>query len=113
MNGDFKEYIDQDDALSRVGGNLGLYKRLLEKFVDGNQSEELERALQSGDKTEALRQAHSLKGVSANLSLVKIRTLSLELEQLLKDGADHTDCLAKLKQAIETTLVKIAEFLAP
>ena len=103
------EYFDLDDALARIGGNMSLYKRLLGRFIEGNHFEDLERALQSGDTEEAARQAHSLKGVSANLSLTKIRSLSVELEQLLKDNADYTDCLAELKQAFITTVEKASE----
>ena len=111
ISDDLKEYLDLDDALSRIGGNLGLYKRLLGKFVEGNHSEELINALQSGSAEDAIRQAHSLKGVSANLSLVKIRTLSIELEHLLKENADYSECLDNLKRAIGITLEKITEFL--
>ena len=108
---DINEYIDQDDALSRVGGNASLYKRLLGRFVEGNHIEELESALQSGNMEEASRHAHSIKGVSANLSLVKIRAVSIELEQLLKDGADYSACLAELKQAFEITTEEIAKII--
>jgi len=109
MNNNTNEYIDQDDALSRIGGNMSLYKRLLGRFVEGNHYEELEKALQSGDMEEATRQAHSLKGVSANLSLTKIRSLSIELEQLLKDNADYSSCLNELKQAFTKTVDMINE----
>ena len=105
------EYFDLDDALSRIGGNMSLYKRLLGRFIEGNHYEELERALQSGDMVEAAHQAHSLKGVSANLSLTKIRSISVELEQLIKDNADYSECLAQLKQAFITTVEKAAEIM--
>ena len=105
------EYINVEDALSRVGGNMGLYKRLLGRFVEGNSYEELVTTLQRGDLEESSRQAHSLKGVSANLSLVKINTLSVELEKLVKDGADYSSCLAELKQAFDATLEIITGLL--
>jgi len=106
------EYINVDDALSRVGGNMSLYKRLLGRFVEGNPYEELERALQGGDYEESTRQAHSLKGVSANLSLVKINALSVELEKLVKAGDDYSSCLAELKQVFDITLEKITELIS-
>ena len=111
MENNATEYLDLDDALSRIGGNMSLYKRLLGRFIEGNHYEELENALQSGDREEAARQAHSLKGVSANLSLTKIRSLSVELEQLLKDNADYSACLAELKQAFTTTVEKAAALM--
>ena len=105
------EYIDVNDALSRVGGNMSLYKRLLGRLVDGNLYDELLTALQNGDVEESTRQAHSLKGVSANLSLVKVNGLSVELEKLVKEGSDYSSCLDELKQAYETTLEQIAILL--
>ena len=102
------EYIDQAGGVARVGGNLSLFKRLLGRFVEGNHYDELERAIQSGDMENAAHQAHSLKGVSANLSLVKISSLTVELEQLLKNGADYSSCLDALKQAYGITLEQIS-----
>ena len=106
------EYMDLDDALPRVGGNLGLYKRLLGRFVEGNHLESLVDALVSGDIEEAKRQAHSLKGVSANLSLAKIRTITVDLEQLLKDGGDYAAALGDLQVAYATTTEIITETLS-
>ena len=108
-NSELGEYIDMDDALSRIGGNKSLYMKLLGRFVEGNHFEELERILQSGDIEESVRQAHSIKGVSANLSLVKIRALSVELEQLLKNNNDYSSCVDELKQAFAMTVEKINE----
>ena len=101
-------YIDMDDALKRVGGNKALYKKLLGRFVDGNYIEAIETALQSGDKDESARQAHTLKGVSANLSLERVRALSIELEETVKAGGDTAPGLAELKQAYSTTIEMIA-----
>ena len=109
MSNNSAEYIDLNDALSRIGGNMSLYKRLLGRFIEGNHFEELERALQSGNMEDSARQAHSLKGVSANLSLAKIRAISIELEQLIKDNADYSACLEELRQAYAVTVEKISE----
>ena len=105
------EYINLDDALTRIGGNMALYKRLLGRFVEGNHFDALDNALQSGDLDEASRQAHSLKGVSANLSLVKISSVALDLEQKIKDNLDYSESLTELKQVFSTTLEKIAEIM--
>jgi len=107
INGE--NYIDVDDALKRVGGNMGLYKRLLGRFIEGNHFEALDSAIQKGDFEEAERMAHTLKGVGANLSLIKLTAVSTELEQLIKNSQDYTACLANLKQAYDVTLEKIAE----
>lgn len=102
-------YIDVDDALKRVGGNRALYKKLLGRFVDGNYFELIENAIKSGSKEDSARQAHTLKGVSANLSLERVRALSLALEEKIKSGEDCSGSLADLKEAYGATLQKIAE----
>ena len=103
-------YIDADDALKRVGGNKVLYKKLLGRFVDGNYVEAIENALNSGDMEDSARQAHTLKGVSANLSLERVRALAIALEEKIKNGADYAAGLEELKEAYSVTLTKIAEF---
>ena len=111
MNTENNEYIDVKDALARVGGNMSLYKRLLGRFIEGDPIGDIEGAIQNGNMEEAVRHAHSLKGVSANLSLPKVRAVSLDLEQLLKDNADHEACLTELKQVYKATMEKIAEVM--
>ena len=106
------EYINIDDALSRVGGNMALYKRLLSRFVEGDQYGALISALESGDNDEAVRQAHSLKGVSANLSLSKIWAITVDLEQMLKNNSDYSSTLDELTQAFTTTTEMITKLLS-
>jgi len=111
LDANSKEYIDIDDALKRIGGNAELYKKLLARFIDGNYLDSLCEAIQNGDMDESSRLAHTLKGVSANLSLVKIKTVSTELEQTIKDGTDQSGKLTELKQVYGVTLEKIAQIM--
>ena len=103
------KYVDVDDALNRVGGNMSLYIKLLGRFAEGKYVEAIEEAIGNGDMEEAARQAHALKGVSANLSLNIVRALSVELEEKIHKGAEYADHLAKMKQAHDATIKKIAE----
>ena len=103
------EYIDVSDALNRVGGNMDLLKRLLKRFIEGNQIEELSRVFQEGNMEEAARQVHTVKGVSANLSLVKLRTITAELELILKDNLEYSAKVTELEQAYEETVKIITE----
>ena len=107
-----KDYIDVDDALKRIGGNMGLFKKLLGRFVDGNHLEALESAVRGGNTEEIAHLAHTVKGVSSNLSLVKITAASTELEQLVKNGQDPAACIESLKQAFEVTNGIIAEIVS-
>ena len=104
-----KEYIDIDDALKRVGGNMDLLKRLLKRFLEGNHIEPLEEALEKNDKDDASRLAHTLKGVAANLSLIKIRDISVDLEHHIKNDSSHSECMDELKKAFSSTVEYISE----
>jgi len=104
-----KEYVNVEDALRRIGGNMALYKKLLQRFIAGNSTETLENALLQGDMEEAAHLAHTLKGVSANLSLTGIRSASINLEQAIKDGLEFSGQFAELKQVFNTTVKIIAE----
>ena len=109
---DFNEkLVDIDDGLSRLGGNMTLYKRLLGRFIAGNHYDALDVAVQSGDVEEVSRQAHTLKGVSANLSLIKVSSLSLELEQNIKNNLDYSASLTELKEAYDATVDEINEIM--
>ena len=107
-----EDYVDVNDALKRIGGNEGLYKRLLKRFVDGTEMESLENALNSGDMEEAARFAHTIKGVSANLSLTKISIISTQLEQDIKNGSDYEAGFSELRQAYGVTIDVINEYVA-
>jgi len=103
-----EEYINVKDALRRIGGSMDLYKRLLNQFIGGDHIEPLEEALKSGDTEKASHLVHTLKGVCANLSLVKLAGVAVDLEHNIKDGEDYTDNFEELKAAYEITSQQIA-----
>jgi len=105
------ELINVEDALKRIGGNMDLYKRLLNQFTGGNHIDPLEEALSVGAADDAARLAHTLKGVASNLSLIKLTAAATELEHKIKGGLDHSASLAELKQAYYATSQAIAEII--
>jgi HPt (histidine-containing phosphotransfer) domain-containing protein len=106
-----EDYIDIQDALKRVGGNKDLYKRLLTQFTGGDYIAPLELALNKGAMEDASHLIHTLKGVSANLSLVKLKTVSAELELLIKNNSEYSDCFTELKKVFDITTQQIAELV--
>jgi len=104
-----KEIVDVQDALKRIGGSMDLYKRLLTQFTGGDHISPLEEALNTGAMEEASRLIHTLKGVAANLSLVKLSAVASELEQKVKNGLDHSDTFAELKNVYLETSQQIVE----
>ena len=60
--------VDPDSALERFMGNEGLYLRFAGRFLEDRNYEELLKAMEKGDTKAAFAAAHTLKGVSGNLS---------------------------------------------
>ena len=104
-----EDYVDVKDALKRIGGSMDLYKRLLDQFTGGDHIDPLEEALNTGATDEASRLIHTLKGVAANLSLVKLSTIAGDLEHKVKNGIDHTDAFQELKNIYLTTSQEISK----
>ena len=81
--------IDTESGLARMGGNVDSYIRLLEKF-SANQADcidEIRAAVASGDGGEAVRLAHTLKGVSGSIGADVLHQAAKELEAALKADA--------------------------
>jgi HPt (histidine-containing phosphotransfer) domain-containing protein len=108
MELDANVYINAEDGAKRVGGNMALYKKLLTRFVEGNYLESLTTELESGNIEGAANMAHTIKGVSANLSLTKVNEISAALESALKNGKPHEELHAELKTATAATIERIS-----
>jgi PAS domain S-box-containing protein len=81
--------IDVDAGVKRLRGKVGRYRQMMTAFA--NREDELARLLdarRAGRLVDAVRCAHSLKGVAANLSLDAISGLAARLEVALRDGGD-------------------------
>ena len=103
------EYVNVEDALKRIGGSMDLYKRLLNQFTGGDHIDPLEEALSVGAMEEVSRLVHTLKGVAANLSLIKVSAKASELEHCVKNGADHSEAFNELKNAYYITSQEISK----
>jgi len=108
---DKKEYIDAESALSRIGKNVALYKKLLKHYLDDSHIEALCSAIENNEPEEIGRISHTIKGVSANLSLTKLRTISTNIETNAKSGLDCTAFIPELRQAFDATEKLILEYL--
>jgi PAS domain S-box-containing protein len=82
--------VDVTAGLQRVAGNKRLYRDLLAQFVAKQRSagEKIAKALESGDREQAERLTHSLKGAAGNLGINEIFELAGKLEGAI--GKSHT-----------------------
>jgi HPt (histidine-containing phosphotransfer) domain-containing protein len=111
---DGKVYIDWNDGVNRVMNNAKLYARLLDKFKTGTGAnvENLSSALGAGDFEKAQTEAHTIKGVAANLSLVEFHQQALDLEAQLKARSVAPGALDGLKACFAETLAAIDKAIA-
>ncbi|MGB7294148.1 MAG: Hpt domain-containing protein [Candidatus Aminicenantales bacterium] len=74
--------IDFSAVLDRIGGDTSFLQDLLNLYFHefDEKKELLEKALSRGDSTQIQEVGHSLKGASANLSLIPLQKLGLAIE---------------------------------
>lgn len=68
--------------------SVGLIKKFITKFLDDSSFSELCKAMKEGQREQAFRASHTLKGVSANLSFSRLLSSVTELTELLRPETD-------------------------
>jgi HPt (histidine-containing phosphotransfer) domain-containing protein len=111
INMDYIKYIDIDSALARLGGNRGLYEKLLAKFEKSVDMQEFDSAIASGDYKTAGDIAHTAKGVAGNLSLTVFFDQSVKAMDELRQGIYNKETVEQFKQAFADTNATIEEML--
>lgn len=78
--------INIDAGVERFSGNEMLYEKFLHRFADDKSYSELVTALSDNDCDAAFNAAHTLKGLSGNLSLTRLQKLVSEQVEYLRAG---------------------------
>ena len=68
--------------------SAALIKKFIAKFLSDGSYAELCRAMQDGQREQAFRAAHTLKGVCGNLSLDRLYLSASQLTELLRPETD-------------------------
>jgi len=98
------EYIDVDDGLKRIMGNKTIYKKLLGSFKKDTYFDKLKLETNNGEYEAAAKTAHTIKGVSANLSFKKLNEITVSLEEDLKNGHSDAAKLGEMESILTETL---------
>jgi signal transduction histidine kinase/DNA-binding response OmpR family regulator/HPt (histidine-containing phosphotransfer) domain-containing protein len=103
--------VDVGDGVSRFGGNVQSYIRLLHKFAENqsNAIDEISIAVESRDRDLAERLVHTLKGVSGNIGATKLRKLAASVEEAIKSDAHEQ--LDKLVESTRTELQRVVSMI--
>jgi HPt (histidine-containing phosphotransfer) domain-containing protein len=107
-----KVYVNFDEGVKRVMNNTKLYAKLLGKFKTDTNFQELAVHLAAGDLEKARISAHTLKGLSANLSLTELFERTRDLESRIKEGAVQEGALDTVRIVYEETVNKVDEVIS-
>ncbi|MCG9678401.1 Hpt domain-containing protein [Vibrio sp. Isolate24] len=105
--------IDLDGMLDALGNDYESVCMLLQVFVDDHTGD-AERITQllNDSPDEALRKAHSLKGVGGNLGALKLRESAGKVEQAIKEDIDSVAVLLdELKVRLDKAILEAQTFL--
>ncbi len=82
--------LDSEFGLQTVRGKVDTYKRLLGKFAENHLDDfaRIRTCLTNGERDEARRLAHSLKGAAATLGAVAVQKAAAALEAAIREEQD-------------------------
>ncbi|MGL1890546.1 MAG: transporter substrate-binding domain-containing protein [Spirochaetaceae bacterium] len=82
--------LNVEGGVTRVAGNIKLYKSILQQFIENysSVSADLKKLLLDDKKEEAIRLAHTVKGISGNIGSAILQEKFKDVEQLLKDDLE-------------------------
>ena len=111
------QQLDGDFAqVEKRLSSASLVQKFIVKFLDDGSFSELCLAMKEGQRENAFRAAHTLKGVSASLSLTRLLSSASQLAELLRAESENIPAGADLlfeevKRDYELTASVIRAFL--
>ena len=90
--------VNTEEALRRVSGNSALYIKMLGKLTAAANDLEVMPCIEKEDYEAAVTNAHTLKGVTGNLSLTPLYNAYTEITNLLREQkyGEAKDVLEKI-----------------
>ncbi|WP_338845834.1 response regulator [Massilia sp. W12] len=106
--------IALDKGLQHVAGNRHFYLQLLERFTHSQEHalSEIRKALQEGRRADALRRAHTLRGVAANIGAQQVQSLAEQVEMQCQHEQPVEPLLPALEQALQEVLQGLAQYFS-
>ena len=106
--------IDIQRGIKMVGGSSGFYRQLLQKYLErhGNCAETMERLIADSRLEEARREAHTLKGVTANIGAMDLHHMAAALEETLQQGQPPDELIERFVEAAHELLSALKEITA-
>jgi len=107
----YRQFIDIDEGLSRIGGNKKLFSTMLKNFIDGVAFADLKKSVTENNLSAIQRDYGMLKSVTATLSLTKLQKSLILVENQLISQNSQEKALSTIEELLLETNHKIAELL--
>jgi HPt (histidine-containing phosphotransfer) domain-containing protein len=103
--------IDFGDALDRIGGDTSFLRELLNIYFQeyAEKKSLLEEAIARHDYVQVCELGHSLKGASANLSLIRLQRVAFSLETAGRERQIHL--IEAAARSLETEIQTLKAYL--
>lgn len=101
--------IDYNEGVKRFSGNAAIYEKFLLKFLDDTTFEELDQAMQNRDYGTAFSAAHTLKGVTGNLSMNRLYEELVAFVEMLRNSTDLESAIAYYPKIKKTHLDLVSQ----
>ena len=105
-------YINEEEGKKRVMNNSKLYAKLLTKFKNDTNIEDLLTFADAQEWEKAQAAAHTIKGIAANLSLKELFNQSLDVETQIKGKSLKPGSLENFKTCFNETLIHVEKVIA-
>ncbi|MBD5111248.1 MAG: hypothetical protein HDT42_01740 [Ruminococcaceae bacterium] len=92
--------VDIDDAITRFMNNSALYEKMLKKLPKVVEDSAVIPYIENGDYETALSNAHNLKGVMGNLSILPLYKCYTDVMNLFRTG-NREEARLVIEQNIE------------
>lgn len=102
--------LDVERGLMLVGGRQSLYRTILEKFTtsEADFTARLTAQVMSGNRGDAVRTAHTLKGAAGQIGAGDLQAAAAELEQVLRTEAASPEPWAAMRRTEANLSVLLA-----
>ena len=104
-------YVDQESGKKRVMNNAKLYAKLMGKFKNETTFEPVFTALEAGNYEAAQSLVHTIKGVTANLSIVDLNEKVVALEAQIKANSVDPQIIEAIKVSFAATLKEVEKVI--
>jgi HPt (histidine-containing phosphotransfer) domain-containing protein len=104
-------YIDREDGEKRVMNNAKLYAKLLGKFKTETNFDSVFAALDAENYEEAQNLVHTIKGITANLSIKDLNEKIVMLEAQIKTKTVDPQTITAVKTSYAATIPEVEKVI--